>query len=96
MTDKALTEEILMPLRAGLKRAVDSYQRLLQEEIPPDAKGFTAYHNACKAALMHIALLMKLMVGSAPEKADNEPDWLELAKEALKPETEENNGLLFS
>ena len=87
------TEAILTAqFRQGLQRAVDSYQSFQQGSIPQDAKGFTAYHNACKAALLHIALLLKLI----PEKATdlNETDWLNRAREALNT-TEDSDDDLF-
>ena len=94
MTDTTLSEDIFKPLQKGLKRAAESYNALINEDIPSDPKGFTAYHNACKAALMHIALAAKITTSlGLPETSDN-TDWLKLAKEALK--TEEDNELIFS
>lgn len=94
MTDTTLSEEIFKPLQKGLKRAADSYNALINEDIPSDPKGFTAYHNACKAALMHIALAAKITASLSPPEISDNTDWLKLAKEALK--TEEDNELIFS
>ncbi|MBR6411647.1 MAG: hypothetical protein IKS41_00605 [Alphaproteobacteria bacterium] len=94
MTDKIVSEDILGPLQQGLKRAIESYQALIRQDIPSDPKGFTAYHNACKSALMHIALADKIMSGATPDLSADKTDWVGLAKEALK--TEEDNEVIFS
>ena len=94
MTDQLLSETIFEPLQKGLKRAAESYNALICEEIPSDPKGFTAYHNACKAALMHIALAAKITESLSPKDISDKTDWLGLAKEALK--AEDDNGGIFS
>ena len=79
-------------LKRGLERAVNSYQTFQQSEIPTDAKGFTAYHQACKAALTHIALLLKLI--PEEDQADIvQADWLALAREALQSREDEDDSL---
>ena len=93
MTDKIPTAAIFEPLQKGLKRAAESYNALISEDIPSDPKGFAAYHNACKAALMHIALAAKITETLSPKESGDQTDWLGLAKEALK---EEDNELIFS
>ena len=53
-----------------------------------DAKEFNAYHSACKAALLHIALLNKIL-DCAEVPTSTEPNLLDLihqAKEDLKDE----------
>ena len=94
MREQILSENILKPLETGLKRAAESYTALISADIPSDPKGFTAYHNTCKAALMHIALAAKIAESLSPKEAPNDTDWLGLAKEALK--TEEDNEVIFS
>ena len=94
MTDQTISEELFNPLKQGLKRAIESYQSLISEDIPSDPKGFTAYHNACKAALMHIALASKIMDTPLFQDSSDKTDWLGLAKEALK--TEEDHECIFS
>lgn len=41
--------------------AVTSYEGFLDSPLPADAKGFAAYHSACKAALTHVEVLAKLV-----------------------------------
>ena len=56
-------------------------------QAPADVKEFNAYHTACKAALLHIALLVKLTQKEAPEDPFI-PDLsalLEQAKKELAP-----------
>ena len=45
---------------AALWAAILSYKYLSESEIPEDAKGFSAHHSACKVAIAHIELLIKL------------------------------------
>ncbi|MDY6408140.1 MAG: hypothetical protein SPL08_05530 [Pseudomonadota bacterium] len=96
MTDKFVLSEVLKPLQTGLKRALESYQALLSQDIPSDPKGFTTYHNACKAALMHVAWAVKMMDYTSPPESSDETNWIDLAKEALKSETEDNHEIIFS
>ena len=93
MSDKPILPDLSESLRSALMQAVRSYEVFKQADIPQDAKGFTAYHNACKSALTHIALLMKLIQGSSADTPSAEPDWLAVARSALSEETEETRDL---
>ncbi len=44
----------------AIARALTSYHTFAQQPVPEDAKDFTAHHNACKVAIAHIELLIKL------------------------------------
>ena len=44
----------------ALATALQSYHSFARTEIPEDAKGFSAHHSACKMAISHIDLLLKL------------------------------------
>lgn len=77
-----------------LDKTLQSYQSFLDQTNPTDAKGFTAYHNACKAVLSHLALLMKLMdepVTAEPQQ-QSLLDWINKAKNApeLQEETDDD------
>ncbi|MGE5503269.1 MAG: hypothetical protein ACM31L_02490 [Actinomycetota bacterium] len=48
----------LLPVR--IDAAVAGYERFAGAEPPEDAKGFTAWHAAAKAALAHVEQLVKL------------------------------------
>lgn len=41
-------------------RALTSYRQFSEQEASEEAKEFTAHHNACKVAIAHIELLIKL------------------------------------
>ena len=80
----------LKKLRPFLEKAVQSYQTFASELCPMDAKEFNAYHSACKAALLHSALLGKIL-DSMEIPSPKEPDLLDLihqAKEDLKDEND--------
>lgn len=73
-----------------LEKAVQSYQAFASSPPPMDAKEFNAYHGACKSALMHIALLEKL-IELRPEKSpDSFPldEWIQAARQELKNEND--------
>lgn len=44
----------------AIARALNSYHSFSQAEVPNDPKEFAAHHNACKVAIAHIELLIKL------------------------------------
>lgn len=56
----ALRGRLCMALPDRIAAAVDSYGRFAAAEAPEDAKGFAAHHAACRAALAHMDLLVKL------------------------------------
>lgn len=80
----------LKKLQPFLEKAVQSYQAFADGNCPMDAKEFNSFHSACKAALLHIALLGKILDGSEPP-SDTQPNLLDLihqAKEDLKDEND--------
>lgn len=80
----------LKKLKPFLEKAIQSYQTFADENCPMDAKGFNTYHSACKAALLHIALLNKI-VDSPETPIPQEPNLFDLihqAKEDLKDEND--------
>lgn len=63
MTDKieyAGREQIATFLPDAIAKALTSYHRFADSSIPDDPKGFSAHHGACKVAIAHIELLLKL------------------------------------
>ncbi len=52
--------QISVFLPDAIARALDSYHSFSAQEPPDEAKEFTAHHNACKVAIAHIELLIKL------------------------------------
>lgn len=59
--EDASREKIAQFLPDALKHSLESYHRfVINEEMPDDAKSFSAHHQACKVAIAHIELLIKL------------------------------------
>lgn len=88
MSDNPIFPDLSEHLSCDLQRALDSYQRFEQGDIPTDPKGFTTWHNACKSALLHIALLIKLIqtTHSHSNVTTKSPtvDWIKKAQNAIK------------
>ncbi len=61
-------------LPAALITAMESYQFFLEREIPDEAKEFKAHHEACKVAIAHIELLIKLAQWADLIKDDDQED----------------------
>lgn len=68
--EKNTQEAIAAFLPGAIAAALLSYSRFLEEqatqEDPTDAKNFKAHHDACKVAIAHIELLLKLAKGINP------------------------------
>ncbi len=69
----------LAALPEKLTSVFSEYNDFTAQPAPLDAKSFGAYHTACKNALSHIILLMK-MLHLADENEESQIDWLEKAK----------------
>lgn len=69
--------QVLSPV---LDKALADYQSFLHQSVSLDPKEFSAFQNACKGALAHIALLLKLSGQS--ENPETEPDFATLIEEA--------------
>lgn len=58
---KALKAQISAQLETAATRVIESYQSFMNDEPDAgDARAFAAHHAACKAALAHLDLLLKL------------------------------------
>lgn len=88
-----LRQDLRHGLPALLRRAIDTYRRFSAGPAPEDAKSFVAYQSGCRAAILHIQLLLKLaacaegegaamQVGAAEADAELET-LIETAKAAL-------------
>lgn len=68
--------------------------RLLEADIGTDIKSFGAYHSACKNALAHICMMMKILA-LAETSDDNStvPNWLAQARDALQQEEDNDDTL---
>ena len=53
-------EEIAKLLPQAIQKTLESYHRFTSSNIEETVKEFSAYHTACKAAIAHLDLLLKL------------------------------------
>lgn len=90
----AMRREIIKLLPDLLKKALESYssfmtKQLSDEKTTDDSKNFKSHHDACKAALAHIQLLIKLANWAEPGHANTDhPDHSVLATMVSKAESE--------
>lgn len=61
-----MNQEVGKELAPALQKALIDYLTFSENKAPDDIKEFNAYHTACKAALLHIALLVKLTQKEVP------------------------------
>lgn len=64
-----LRETLAARLPGRAAAAVADYEGFASQPAPDDAKGFAAHHAACKAALAHVEVLVKLLRWAAPDTA---------------------------
>lgn len=64
-----LRQDLRHGLPALLRRAIDTYRRFSAGPAPEDAKSFVAYQAGCRAAILHIQLLLKLATCAEGEGA---------------------------
>lgn len=67
-----LQRDLAHILPQQIRRAARAYQVFADADAPADAKEFAAFHSACKSALAHLELLLKLYRWSAPTLADEQ------------------------
>lgn len=67
----------------ALQKVLADYLAFAKTLPPTDTKEFGAYHSACKAALLHIALLLKLIQKETSD-TPSEPDLFDLIQQAKK------------
>ena len=65
-----------------LNKAITDYHHFAKQSSPVEAKEFTAYHNACKAALAHILMIQKLM--QTQENKSEDLNFFDLLEQARK------------
>ena len=56
----AMRDQFKETLAKRIAQAVKSYDGFVEEVPPADVKGFAAHHAACRAALAHVEMLVKL------------------------------------
>lgn len=92
-----MTEDFKSVLKQALpEKIIEVFEdyRLLLPSASADIKAFGAYHTACKNALAHIWMMIKLLTLVEGDPERNEcSDWLSKAKEALKSEENDDDTL---
>ena len=58
--DPKTQRQIVDFLPSAISKTLQSYEGFILSEEVGDAKEFTAHHNACKVAISHLELLLKL------------------------------------
>lgn len=53
-------QQIASFLPQAIEKSLTSYYLFMEQDVPDDAKGFSAHHGAAKVAIAHIELLLKL------------------------------------
>lgn len=53
-------KQIAAFLPQAMNKTLSSYHSFMAQDVPDDAKGFSAHHSAAKVAIAHIELLLKL------------------------------------
>ena len=84
-----MKENVGTALIPALQKTLDDYLAFVKNQAPTDTKEFSAYHTACKAALLHMALLVKMTQKEQPTDAFI-PD-LSILLEQAKKELSEND-----
>ena len=84
-----MTLEVGRELIPALEKALKDYLNFSGGSAPADTKEFNAYHTACKAALLHVALLLKLTQKESPPEAII-PDISGLLEQAKKELSEDD------
>lgn len=60
LTSQDMRAKIACHLPAAFDAAIKSYHEFYDQTPTDDAKAFSAHHSACKAAIAHMQLLIKL------------------------------------
>ncbi len=91
---KALKAQISAQLETAASRVIESYQSFMNDEPEAgDARAFAAHHAACKAALAHLDLLLKLarLAGVETDAGTDEEQASLLAKARAELGDDEGN-----
>lgn len=72
MASSAMRVKIAQSLPEAFDAAIQSYQSFFAQDHSESAKSFSAHHSACKAAIAHLQLLIKLADWVEEEAPDNE------------------------
>lgn len=77
--EKDINKQIKNFLPLALRRALNSYERFCENKDQKIDADFKAHHDACKVAIAHVELLVKLAERTVPKDSQDTQD-KELAK----------------
>ncbi len=84
---KTLKKHLLKTLPKQIATVIADYEEFSSLKAPDDPKGFAAHHAACKTAIAHVDLLLKLAKWTEgenlQENTENLVDLIAKAKSAL-------------
>lgn len=81
--EESTRAKIAESLPAAIDHAVNSYHHFSTTEPNDGVKNFSAYHTACKTAVAHIELLLKLAEwAQLPRKGQEDADLAALMQDA--------------
>ncbi len=94
-TLKSLKQKLKKYLPQKISEVITSYENFSETKAPVDAKGFSAHHSACKAAVVHAETLLKLARWTEDEDMDasatvEKEDWLSNWLNEAKQEEDED------
>lgn len=86
-TEEKLLYQVAEFLPDAIAKSLKSYRNFSNKKEPADAKAFAEFHKACKVALGHIELLVKLAKslnsrGQQPPDSHSQADLAALVAEA--------------
>lgn len=84
--EDATRSQVASFLPAAIERALASYHVFSDQAIPDDPKGFSAHHSACKVAIAHVELLLKLARWAEVDDSSGDDDGLTAMLSTAKEE----------
>ena len=83
-TLKSLKKAFKKILPEKIMQVMESYDEFSSNEIPDDAKGFSAHHTACKSAVVHAETLLKLARWTEDDTPNGSDNFSDIISEAQK------------
>ncbi|MDR1025962.1 MAG: hypothetical protein LBL47_01055 [Lactobacillus sp.] len=91
----SLKSKLKKSLPEKIMKVMQSYDDFSEKDIPDDAKGFTAHHGACKAAVIHAETLLKLARWTDDDQAagirEDSDSLISIIQEARETDIEEED-----
>lgn len=85
--DEETRQEVAAFLPVVIRKTLQSYEEFIELSKSENSKDFSNYHSACKAAISHLEMLIKLaqLIGVVEKNDDPSfKDMLRLAEERVR------------